>query len=103
MTTTRQSKTNLRCGSCVKTLKPHLDGEPGVDRWEVDLASPNKPLTVYGDAPAEAVNAAIAKGGYQVLGEFESAPPVAVVPQSPDPQPSLDAPAATTYYPLVLL
>jgi copper chaperone CopZ len=108
MTTTRQFKTNLRCGSCVKTLKPHLDGEPGVDRWEVDLASPDKPLTVYGDAPAEAVKAAVAKGGYQVLGEIEAPPPpprVAFAPQphAHEPQPSSDAPAPTTYYPLLLL
>ena len=111
MTITRQFKTNLRCGSCVNTLRPHLDGQPGVDRWEVDLASPDKPLTVYGDAPAEAVKAAVARGGYQVLGEIEAAPPapqppppVAVAPQPPpEPQPSSDAPTPTTYYPLLLL
>ncbi|HYE18676.1 MAG TPA: heavy metal-associated domain-containing protein [Tepidisphaeraceae bacterium] len=114
-TTTRQFKTNLRCGSCVQTLKPHLDGAPGVDRWEVDLASPDKPLTVYGDAPAEAVRAAVAKGGYQVLGEIEAPPPppAAVAPVQPQPQPqpqphphsppSSETPAPTTYYPLVLL
>jgi copper chaperone CopZ len=109
MTTTRQFKTNLRCGSCVQTLKPHLDGEPGVDRWEVDLASPDKPLTVYGDAPAEAVKAAVARGGYQVLGEIEAVPPprppppVAIAQQPPEPQSSSDTLAPTTYYPLLLL
>jgi copper chaperone CopZ len=109
MTTTRQFKTNLRCGSCVQTLTPHLDGEPGIDRWEVDLAAPGKPLTVHGDAPAEAVKAAVARAGYQVLGEIEAAPPVTVAPpQPPVPEPSVphhssDVPAATTYYPLVLL
>ena len=104
MTTTRQFKTNLRCGSCVKTLKPHLDGQPGVDRWEVDLASSDKPLTVSGDASAEAVRAAVARGGYQVLGEIEVAPPPPVVaPQPAAPHPTPDVPAATTYRPLLLL
>jgi hypothetical protein len=79
-----------------------------VDRWEVDLTSPDKPLTVYGDAPAEAVKAAVAKGGYQVLGEIEAPPPpprVAFAPQphAHEPQPLSDAPAPTTYYPLLLL
>ena len=104
MTTKRQFKTNLRCGSCVQTLRPHLDGEPGIDRWEVDLASPDKRLTVHGDVSAEAVKAAVARGGYQVLGEVEAAPRPVVEPEKPAPLPPADAPAAaTTYYPLALL
>jgi copper chaperone CopZ len=98
MTTTRRFKTNLRCGGCVAAVKPHLDREPGVARWEVDVASPDKTLTVDGDAPAEAIQAAVARGGFQVLGETGTPPPqtaVAAQPAAP--------PAATTYYPLFLL
>jgi copper chaperone CopZ len=97
MTTTRRFKTNLRCGGCVTAVRPHLDSEPGVARWEVDVASPDRTLTVDGDAPAEAVKAAVARGGFQVLGEVEPPPPPAIEPQPTPP------PAATTYYPLVLL
>ena len=97
MTTTRRFKTNLRCGGCVAAVKPHLDREPGVDRWEVDVASPDRTLTVDGDAPAEAVKAAVARGGFQVLGEIGTPPPTAVAPQPPAP------PSAATYYPLALL
>jgi copper chaperone CopZ len=97
MITTRRFKTNLRCGGCVAAVKPHLDRAPGVARWEVDIASPDKTLTVDGDAPAEAVKAAVAHGGYQVLGEIETPPPPAVESQPPAPV------AATTYYPLFLL
>jgi copper chaperone CopZ len=104
MMTARKFKTNLRCGSCVKTIEPHLDAEPGIHRWEVDLASPDKPITVYGDAPAEAVKAAVARGGYEVLGEIEPPPPpVAVAPQTPLHEHTSDAPAPITYYPLALL
>jgi copper chaperone CopZ len=102
-TTTRQFKTNLRCGSCVESIKPHLDAEPGIDRWEVDLTSPDKPLTVYGDASAEAVPAAVAKGGYEVLAEIEAPNRVKAAPQLPEPHRPLDASPSTTYYPLVLL
>jgi copper chaperone CopZ len=105
MATTLQFKTNLRCGSCVSTLRPHLDGEPGVERWEVDLSSPDKSLTVYGDAPAEAVKAAVENAGYQVLGEIDSAPPPATVtPEPPEPlMPIPDGATPVTYRPLLLL
>lgn len=97
MTTTRQFKTNLRCGSCVATLKPYLDRAPGVDRWDVDIVSPNKTLTVVGEAPTEAVQKAVAQAGYQVLGELASPP------HPPTGTQPAEAPAATTYYPLLLL
>ncbi len=48
MSTTRQFKTDLRCGSCVATVKPYLDRVPGVDTWDIDVASPNKTLTISG-------------------------------------------------------
>lgn len=97
MTTTRRFKTNLRCDGCVAAVKPHLDREPGVARWEVHVASPDKTLTVYGNAPAESVKAAVARGGFQVLGEVEAPPPPAVEPQPAAPS------AGTTYHPLALL
>ena len=80
MTTVRRFKTNLRCGGCVAAVRPHLDREPGVGRWAVDVASPDKTLTVEGEAPAEAVRAAVARGGYQVLGEVGSPPRPAAAP-----------------------
>jgi copper chaperone CopZ len=102
-TTTRRFKTNLRCGGCVAAVKPHLDSEPGVARWEVDLASSDKVLTVNADAPAEAVRAAVAKGGFQVLEEVDTPLPPAAAPQPPAVHQPPEVPAATTYYPLLLL
>ncbi len=98
MTTTKQFKTNLRCGGCVATVKPYLDRVPGVDTWEVDIASPNKTLTISGNAKAGVVEEAVAQAGYQVLGEIKTPPVVAEKPAE-----SAAAPAATTYYPLLLL
>ena len=94
--TTRRFKTNLRCGGCVAAVRPHLNRESGVARWEVDVASPDRTLTVDGDAPAEAVRAAVARGGFQVLGEIGAPAPRAAA------QPAAPA-SATTYYPLALL
>jgi copper chaperone CopZ len=95
MTVTRQFKTNLRCGSCVAAIKPHLDRALGVDRWQVDIASPDKTLTVDGTAPIEAVKEAVERGGYQILGEIKTKPVQALVAEAATP--------ATTYYPLLLL
>jgi hypothetical protein len=104
MATTQTFRTNLRCGSCVAAIKPHLDSEPRITRWEVDLASPDKSLTVHGEAPTEAVKAAVAKGGYELLGTIEPAP--ASAGAAPEAAPGRRAGAGggkTTYYPLALL
>lgn len=94
MTNTLRLKTNLNCNACVAAVKPYLDGDPSISRWEVDIAVPEKTLTVQGDSVStENVQAAVAKAGFQVLGEL-AAPPS----EQPPPQ---DSPA--TYFPLVLL
>lgn len=38
--------TNLRCESCLRTIEPMLDSEPGINNWESDLADSRKLLTV---------------------------------------------------------
>lgn len=96
MKTAKRFKTNLRCGSCVATMKPILDREPGVDHWEVDIASPEKTLTVEGNASADKIKAALHRGGYEVLGEIASEPAPAVHDQS-------SVTPKTTYYPLALV
>ncbi len=98
MTTTREFRTNLRCGSCVATLKPYLDRVVGVDSWEVDIASPNKTLTVAGDAPTEVVKEAVSRAGYQILNEIVKSP-ATVATERPVESTS----NTTTYYPLLLL
>lgn len=103
MTTTRRFKTNLRCGSCVAAVKPHLDQAPNVTHWHVDFDSPDNTLTVNADAPEEAVRAALAKGGYQVLGEIEPRLPSGPASEPLNAHQPAAPEASTTYYPLALL
>lgn len=90
---TKQYKTNLHCESCLTKLRPVLDGATGIDRWDVNLASPDKVLSVTGDGVGpEAVRPLVAKAGFQVLGEIEQ-------PHhhhEPEEKP-------TSYYPLALV
>src|SRR3954464_8461454 len=72
--TTLKYKTNLNCGSCVAAVKPYLDNDPAIRRWEVDTADPNKVLTVEGDGvSAEHVEWDVASAGFKVLGRIEEA------------------------------
>ena len=41
-------KTNLKCGGCVETVTPFLNGEESIGNWQVDTDSPDKVLTVSG-------------------------------------------------------
>ena len=97
MTTTRKFRTNLRCGSCVATVTPYLDRVPGLDSWDVDVASSDKTLTVEGNAPTEAVKDAVSKAGYKVLDE------VAKPAAEPISEQPADSKTAATYFPLLLL
>lgn len=41
-----QFRTNINCGGCVASVKPHLDNASGISQWEVDTTNKNKVLTV---------------------------------------------------------
>lgn len=41
-----QFKTNINCGGCVASVKPHLDKAEGVNEWNVDTSNKDKILTV---------------------------------------------------------
>lgn len=90
---TRQYKTNLNCGSCVAAIKPLLDGEKAIYHWQVDTASPEKVLTVEGDAiNTSRVEELVSRAGFKVLGEVFAGGPAE---QETGPRQS--------YYPLVLI
>jgi copper chaperone CopZ len=90
---TRSFATNLRCGSCVATIKPALDQEPGIQRWEADTTSPDKTLRIEGDISMTRLNQILEPLGYKALHEIEPAlsPPLAT--EEP----------ATSYFPLALI
>jgi copper chaperone CopZ len=74
--TVQQYRTNLNCGSCVATVKPHLDNEPTIHRWSVDTTNPNKVLTVEGEhLSPENVEMHVASAGFKVLGRIEQRVP----------------------------
>ena len=39
-------KTNIKCGGCIQTVTPFLNAEPAITSWTVDIADPNKILSV---------------------------------------------------------
>lgn len=53
MSKTLKFKTNINCGSCVKSVSGFLNEVTSIEKWEVDTANPNKILTVEGDGVTE--------------------------------------------------
>ena len=41
-----QFKTNINCGGCVASVKPHLDNADGIFHWKVDTTKDKVLLTV---------------------------------------------------------
>ena len=59
-------KTNINCGSCVASVTPHLNANKEINNWEVDIANPQKVLTVETDTLSEeAVREIVIKAGYK--------------------------------------
>lgn len=91
-------KTDLNCDACVAAVKPHLDTEPSISRWDVDLAAPEKTLTVEGEsASAEKAKAALAKAGFHAIGDISE------VPDHHRESSAVESADRTTYYPLLLV
>ena len=41
-----QFKTTINCGGCLAKVTPHLDSNPGIKSWDVDINNPDKILSV---------------------------------------------------------
>lgn len=62
-----QFKTNINCGGCVASVKPHLDKADGICHWEVDTTNKDKVLTVKSDGISEQeVIATVQKAGFKI-------------------------------------
>lgn len=62
-----QFKTTINCQNCIRTVTGFLNELPGMERWEVDTANPDKILTVFGEAvAAEAIIAAVEEAGFDI-------------------------------------
>jgi copper chaperone CopZ len=64
---TYKFKTNINCGSCIKTVTPFLNELDNVDAWKVDTENPDKNLTVeLDDENISSVVDAVKKAGYKI-------------------------------------
>ncbi|MBC7510861.1 MAG: heavy-metal-associated domain-containing protein [Ferruginibacter sp.] len=60
-------KTNINCGGCIASVKPHLDNAEGICHWEVDITNKDKVLTVKSDGITEQeVIDTIKKAGFKI-------------------------------------
>ncbi|MBC7446616.1 MAG: heavy-metal-associated domain-containing protein [Hymenobacteraceae bacterium] len=62
---TQTFTTTINCGGCVRAVTPILNAAPGIATWHVDTATPDKVLTVTGDATAEQVAAILREAGFE--------------------------------------
>ena len=58
-------KTNIKCSACVATVTPYLNETAGEGKWQVDLTSPERTLTVDTNAQEEKIKSALLKAGYK--------------------------------------
>lgn len=61
-----QFKTNINCGSCIRSVTNFINDVEGIDKWEVDTDNPDKILTVEGVASVEAIVEAIEDAGFDI-------------------------------------
>ena len=67
---TFQFKTNINCGSCIKSVTPFLNELDNVDTWKVDTENPDKILKVeLDDENPSSVVEAVKKAGFNI--EFQ--------------------------------
>lgn len=76
-------KTNLNCQSCVSKVRPLLDAEATIGRWNVDTANPDKLLTLESQEPVDArrIISLVERAGFHAAKvDARAALPVATLP-----------------------
>lgn len=59
-------KTNIKCMGCLAQVTNELNEAVGANNWEVNIQSPDKPLTVKGELlDADTIIAAVAAAGFK--------------------------------------
>ena len=60
-------KTNINCGSCIKSVTPFLNELDNLEMWKVDTENPDKILSVeLDDENVSSVLDAVKKAGYKI-------------------------------------
>lgn len=63
---TYKFKTSMSCANCVSKVEKILNAEKAIIKWEVDLASPDKTLTIETDTlNPDAIPPLLLKAGYK--------------------------------------
>ena len=62
-------KTNLKCNGCIAAVKTSLDDISEISKWEVDLTTPDRLLSVETESEnvAEKITSAFKKAGYEAI------------------------------------
>ena len=64
--TTLKFKSTIKCMGCVSKVTPFLDAKEGIDKWEVDIYTPEKILTVETEnLSAEDITKEVEKAGFK--------------------------------------
>ena len=61
---TLRFKTNINCENCVRSVKNFLNDTRGLEDWAVDIESPDKVLTAWGDISAAGIIEVIEDAGF---------------------------------------
>jgi len=64
---TLRFKTSLKCGGCIRAITPGLESLNTIDKWNVDLESPDKTLEITATEDiSDKVIESVKKAGYQI-------------------------------------
>lgn len=61
----KKFKTNIKCDACVAKVTPYLNESAGNGNWRVNLADPQKTLTIEGEVSSEKIREALQQAGYK--------------------------------------
>ncbi|MDZ4666228.1 MAG: heavy-metal-associated domain-containing protein [Bacteroidota bacterium] len=64
---TLKFKTTINCGGCLAKITPFLNEEKSIEKWEVNILTPEKTLTVQTEeTDPKKIIAAVEKAGYKI-------------------------------------
>lgn len=60
-------KTTIKCSGCLAKVTPFLNDKPTIEKWDVNINTPEKTLTVESNnGDTEQVIKAVEKAGFQI-------------------------------------
>ncbi|WP_291859409.1 heavy-metal-associated domain-containing protein [Marinilabilia sp.] len=62
---TLKFKTTIKCNGCINTVTPFLEKSNNINKWSVDLESPDRILTVETEGDPNEVKELLNEAGYK--------------------------------------